>query len=54
MLMNSEWKRLFYKIIIALRRGNFKAAKDALDNGADVKKAGEGGALIYCKRKLVF
>ena len=47
-------KAFVFQIIIALERGNFTAAKDALDNGADVNKAGKDGALIYCKIKPVF
>ena len=34
-------KAFVFQIIIALERGNFTAAKDALDNGADVNKAGK-------------
>jgi hypothetical protein len=48
-----NWSSCFL-IFVALERGNFSAAKNALDNGADVNKAGRGGGLIYSKMKTFF
>jgi hypothetical protein len=43
---------LFFSL--ALELGNYSAAKMALDNGADVNKAGKSGALLYRRKEFSF